>query len=197
MYKSRWDAYERTYRGFWSANEKSRDGERSRIIAPALSQAIDSTAASIEDAIFSRDQWFDVKDDFGDQQRDDVETARLRLVEDFEVAGVPEQIAKVVLNGCLYGTGVGKINITRREVKTVTPTPQGPKVRTEVRPVVTLDAIPPWEFVIDTQALTRMPVTSRALSSAPMRPTCRVPPYGRSRSRASTGRSTYRAGRAR
>lgn len=152
MYKSKWDAYERTYRGFWSANEKSRDGERSRIIAPALSQAIDSTAASIEDAIFSRDQWFDVKDDFGDQQRDDVETARLRLVEDFEVAGVPEQIAKIVLNGCLYGTGIGKINITRREVKTVIPSPQGPKVQTEVRPVVTLDAIPPWEFVIDTQA---------------------------------------------
>ncbi len=152
QYKSKWDAYERVYRGFWSENEKSRDGERSKIIAPALSQAIDSTAASIEDAIFSRDQWFDIKDDLGDQQSADVEGARLRLNEDFEVAGVPEQIAKVVLNGCLYGTGVGKINITRREVKTVKPSEQGPKVVTEVRPVVTLDAIPPWEFVIDTQA---------------------------------------------
>lgn len=152
MYKAKWDAYERTYRGVWSSNERSREGERSRIIAPALAQAIDSTAASIEDAIFSRDQWFDIKDDRGDQQTDDIEEARLRLVEDFEVAGVPEQIAKIVLNGCLYGTGIGKINITRREVKTVTPSPQGPKVRTEVRPVVTLDAIPPWEFVIDTQA---------------------------------------------
>lgn len=152
QYKSRWDAYERTYRGMWSEQERSREGERSRIIAPALSQAIDSTAASIEDAIFSRDQWFDIKDERGDQQTADVEEARLRLNEDFEVAGVPEQIAKIVLNGCLYGTGIGKINITRREVKTVKPGAQGPQVITEVRPVVTLDAIPPWEFVIDTQA---------------------------------------------
>jgi hypothetical protein len=152
QYKARWDAYERTYRGFWSKNEATRDGERSRIIAPALAQAIDSTAASIEDAIFSRDQWFDAVDDRMDQESSDMEAARLNLVEDFEVAGVPEQIAKVVLNGCLYGTGIGKINITRREVKTVKPSPQGPKTITEVRPVVTLDAIPPWEFVIDTQA---------------------------------------------
>jgi len=152
MYKQRWDAYERTYRGMWSDQERTREGERSRIIAPALSQAIDSISAQIEDAIFSRDQWFDAIDDVNDGERDDVEGARVKLVEDFEIAGVPEQIAKVILNGCLYGTGIGKINITRREVKTVAQTPQGPSVRTEIRPLVTLDAVPPWEFVIDTQA---------------------------------------------
>lgn len=152
QYKTRWDAYERTFRGFWSEKEKSREGERSKIIAPALAQAIESTAATIEDAIFGRDQWFDVLDDRNDPMREDVENARLNANEDFELAGVPEQIAKVVLNGCLYGTGIGKINITRREVKTIIQTEQGPQAQTEIRPLVTLDAIPPWEFVIDSQA---------------------------------------------
>lgn len=152
QYKARWDAYERTYRGFWSENERTREGERSRIIAPALAQAVDSTAATIEDAIFGRDQWFDAIDDRNDSRRADVESARLNLNEDFEIAGVPEQIAKVVLNGCLYGTGVGKINITRKEVRDIQAGQQGPVVSATARPIVTLDAIPPWEFVIDTQA---------------------------------------------
>lgn len=151
-HKDRWDAYERTYRGIYKAVDKTRDSERSRLIAPALAQAIDSTAATIEDAIFSRDQWFDAFDDRSDSDPSDVEAARLLLEEDLDLAGVPEAIAKVVLNGCLYGTGIGKINITRKEVKKMISGPSGNAVSTDNRPIVTLEAIPPWEFVIDSQA---------------------------------------------
>ena len=113
-YKKRWDAYERTFRGFYSAEDKTRDGERSKIIAPALLQAIDGTAATIEDAIFSKEQWFDALDDINDSNKDDIESARLNLHEDFELAGVPDAISKIILNGCLYGTGIGKLNVVRK-----------------------------------------------------------------------------------
>jgi hypothetical protein len=132
--------------------DKTRDSERSKLIAPALLQAIDSTAATIEDAIFSRDQWFDALDDRNDSQRDDVEAMRLKLTEDLEVANVPDAISKIILNGCLYGTGIGKLNVVRKEMRSVNPTAQGPEMVSAPRAVVTLEPIPPWEFVIDSQA---------------------------------------------
>ena len=148
LYKAKWDKYERTFRGIWTGKDKTREGERSRIVAPTLSAAIESTAATIEDAIFSRDQWFDTQDDILDGENDDMILAHKLLKEDLEIANVPDAIAKIVLNGCLYGTGIGKINVTRREIRKFTK--EG--VTKEMRPIVTLEAIPPWEFVIDSQA---------------------------------------------
>jgi hypothetical protein len=118
-------------------------------VAPALAAAVESTAATIEDAIFSRERWFDTSDDVLDEERDDVEATHALLEEDFDTAGVPDAIAKVVLSGCLYGTGIGKVNITRKEIRSFDE--QG-KVQKEQRALVTLESVPPWEFVIDSQA---------------------------------------------
>jgi hypothetical protein len=147
-YKGMWDRFERTFRGLYTGSDNTREGERSRLVAPALAAAIESTAAAIEDAIFSRERWFDMRDDVADQQVQDIQEIHRRLEEDFDLAGVPDAIAKTVLNGCLYGTGVAKINVTRKEVRTIV----NGEVRKDWRPLVTLDAIPPWEFVIDSQA---------------------------------------------
>lgn len=148
QHKHRWDLYERCFRGLYSGSDKTREGERSKLVAPALAAAIESTAATIEDAIFSRERWFDTEDDVLDQQPEDIQHAQRLLEEDFEEAGVPDAIAKIVLNGCLYGTGLGKINITRREIRKFV----DGKVVKEFRPLVTLEALPPWEVVIDSQA---------------------------------------------
>lgn len=153
-YKERWDAYERTFRGFHSPEDATREGERSKLIAPALLQAIDSTSATIEDAIFSRSQWFDVMDDKMDPEKEEVEQGRMNLTEDLDTANVPDAISKIILNGCLYGTGIGKLNVVKKEVRKIIKTEQGPKVTMDVRPLVTLEPIPPWEFVIDSQART-------------------------------------------
>jgi hypothetical protein len=74
--KDAWDKFERVYRGMYSRTDAARETERSRLIAPALQQAVDSTAAAIEDAIFGRAQWFDVSDDVADEQKEDIEAAR-------------------------------------------------------------------------------------------------------------------------
>jgi hypothetical protein len=45
------------------AADKNRESERSRIVTPAIRQAIDSRQAEIEEAIFGRKDWFDCDDD--------------------------------------------------------------------------------------------------------------------------------------
>ena len=147
-YKAMWDKYERTFRGLYSGSDQTREGERSKLVAPALAASIESISATIEDAIFSRERWFDLADDKMDERPEDMQQAHAMLEEDFELAGVPDAIAKVVLNGCLYGTGIGKINITRREIRNIV----NGQAQREFRPLVTLEPIPPWEFVIDSQA---------------------------------------------
>jgi len=149
VYKKVWDQYERTFRGLYTGQDKIRQGERSKLVAPALAAAIESTCATIEDAIFSRDQWFETFDDIDDQQKDDIPKLHANLKEDMDMAGVPDAISKIVLNGCLYGTGIGKVNIIRKEIRAFGP--DGSVART-FRPLVTLEPIPPWEFVIDSQA---------------------------------------------
>lgn len=148
LYKDKWDKYERTFRGLYTGSDKTREGERSRLVSPALAAAIEGVSATIEDAIFSRENWFDTLDDVADEQKQDIMVLHRRLKEDLEIAGAPDAIAKIVLNGCLYGTGIGKVNITKREIRSFI---KG-QVRKEFRPLVTLEPIPPWEFVIDSQA---------------------------------------------
>ena len=49
-YIPQWDEYYRLWRGIWSAEDKTRQSEKSRIIAPALQQAIESSVAELEEA---------------------------------------------------------------------------------------------------------------------------------------------------
>ena len=54
-FKDRWDEYYRIWRGRWNTLDKNRNSERSRLIAPALSQAIEMTVAEMEEATFGRE----------------------------------------------------------------------------------------------------------------------------------------------
>lgn len=150
-YKPMWDRYERTYKGQWDPADKVRESERSRLIAPALLQAIDSTAAAIEDAIFGRDRWFDLDDDFLDREgnaTDDVGAIRERLTEDMDIAGMPNAISRMILNGCLYGTGIMKLNVIKKKIVEIE---NGNPIES-MRPLVVGCEIAPWEFVIDSNA---------------------------------------------
>ena len=48
------------------SEDKTRDSERSRIISPALQQAVESSVAEVEEATFGRGKWFDISDDVND-----------------------------------------------------------------------------------------------------------------------------------
>ena len=49
-YEEKFDEYNRLWRGHFSAEDKTRNSERSQIISPALQQAVESAVAEIEEA---------------------------------------------------------------------------------------------------------------------------------------------------
>jgi hypothetical protein len=160
-YVSRWNEYYRLWRGIWAASDKARKVERSRIIAPALQQAIESSVAEMEESVFHRKRWFDIDQDVIERQEEeanqelegpDFQTIIDKLLEDFDEQGVPQAISEILLNGALYGTGIGKICVEQKEVRVpienVTPTSSSVEIKS--KPVVSLVSVDPREFVIDT-----------------------------------------------
>ena len=73
-YRNQHEEYYRLWRGIWSSEDKTRDSERSKIITPALQQAVESNVAEIEEATFGRGKWFDIEDDYADQQKGDIQS---------------------------------------------------------------------------------------------------------------------------
>ena len=152
-----WGEYYRLWRGRWSAQDKNRSSERSRLIAPALSQAIEMTVAEMEEATFGREQWFDVRDDVLAQQAgagaELMTKTRDLLLDDANTYGVPDSISASYLNGALYGNGIGKVVMDKVTTRTPGEVDQNTGIRgpvTEsVRWVVKVDPIPADEFIPD------------------------------------------------
>jgi hypothetical protein len=148
-WEHRWEEYTRLWRGFWIDKDKNANSERSKIITPALSQAIEMTVAEMEEAVFSRAAWFDVQDDIEDEQKDDAVAMRDKLLEDFDRAGVVKVICEIFIIGAIYGTGIGKISVD--EIAELTPDASGAIASIE-RTMVSLMPIRPDEFIIDPAA---------------------------------------------
>src|SRR3990167_5415629 len=69
-YSAPWDMYERLWRAIYSDEEKQRKSERSKIISPALSEAVENGCAEIEEAVFGRGDFFDLWPEVQDGQID-------------------------------------------------------------------------------------------------------------------------------
>jgi len=157
-YRKKWDEYYRLWRGEWTAKDKSRDSERSRLISPALSQAIEATVSELEEASFGGGKWFDVDDDFIDDNPTDIAMFRDQLREDLDKSGMPSAISEVFLNGAIYGTGVGKIVLEEVNDKQIIASNIGDTSITQMdvqsHPTISvgLVAVHPQEFVIDPSA---------------------------------------------
>lgn len=158
-YLTQWDEYYRLWRGIWLAQDSIRNHEKSRIIIPALQQAVEASVAELEEATFGRGKWFDIQDDTLDANPQDIEAIRNLLQEDLEETGVKDAICEIFLNGAIYGTGLGKI-ITEEVIQKVpveVPV-EGTDITTrEIQDVVKVDVrvepISPKEFLIDPSAI--------------------------------------------
>jgi hypothetical protein len=145
-HKDMWDEYYRIWRGIFDPADKKRKSERSNIMTPASMQAVDSTVAEIEEALFGKEQWFDLFEDveaIKDREKaEQMVRSRDLMLEKAEAYGVPSAVAKSVLLGAIFGTGIGKINTTTRYVTYM----NGQKDE-----VVCVELIPlePYEFVPD------------------------------------------------
>ena len=157
-YTAKWDEYYRIWRGIWDSSDRTRTAERSRIIAPATQQAVESSVAELEEATFGRGKWFDIQDDMLDQDNSEAEYIRNLLQEDLEKTGCKDAIAEVFLNGAIYGTGVAKIVVNQTVERAPTEQPvegsmSGMRGITEYASIdVKIEPISPHEFLIDPAA---------------------------------------------
>ncbi len=179
QHQTRWKEYYRLWRGQHGGNEdKIRQHERSKIIAPALQQAIEASVAEMEETIFHRRRWFDLDDDVREKVFEkilqdgasnidqaaletlaaDVDTSldqvTAQLLEDFENKNVNKAISEILLNGALYGTGIGKIAV--EQLPRRVPITGSAGITTDIDLVndihVSLIPVDPNEFVIDIAA---------------------------------------------
>jgi hypothetical protein len=115
-YLDKWEEYERLFRGIWDALDKTRESERSRLVTPALQQAIESKQAEISEAVFGRGEFFDIVDDRNDQDPTDIALVRQQMHEDFKTSRIKKSLDDIILLGELYGTGIGEILVKEKTV---------------------------------------------------------------------------------
>lgn len=107
-----WAQYWRLWRGKWDTQDQNRESERSRVITPALAQAIEASVAEVEEAVFAKDVWFDI-DERKTQQQQQL-TALLerdQLLDDMAVVNVKGAVSESVLNAAIFGTGIVQVNV--------------------------------------------------------------------------------------
>lgn len=154
-YSQKHEEYYRLFRNQWSAEDSERNSERSKLIAPALAQAVESNVAEVEEATFGRGKIFDVRDDISDQQTADMVFLRKKLHEDFHHARVRSSVAEVLINAAVYGTGIAEITIEEQKVYAPATQPlmdgamESVGVKESYRPLVKLNPVQPKNFLID------------------------------------------------
>jgi hypothetical protein len=159
-YETKWDEYERLWLGVWSAEDRQRDSERSRVVTPAIQQAVESFQSEIEEATFGKGGFFDIVDDLQDQDPLDVELMRRQLKEDCDRNYYKAAISEVILNMSLFGTGIGELIVKKEKRKKPAtqslPIPGMEAIGTEEQEYfcVKLHCVHPRNFIIDPTATT-------------------------------------------
>ena len=154
-YEEKFDEYYRLWRGIWDPADTERKSERSRIISPALQQAVESNVAELEEATFGRGKWFDISDDMNDRDRQDILYLRNKLAEDFSKSKIRKAVSECLINAAVFGVGIGEIILEEeKEMKPATqPVMDGQLqaigVEISDRVVVKLKPVMPQNFLID------------------------------------------------
>ena len=154
-YSQKFEEYYRLWRGIWSEEDRTRATERSRIITPALQQAVESSVAELEEATFGRGKWFDIKDDIHDQNSQDIEMLRKHLDQDFKKNKVRKGVAECLINAAVFGTGIAEVVLAEeKEMAPATQPVMGGElqaigVTVRDRTCVKLRPVMPQNFLID------------------------------------------------
>jgi len=154
-YSETFDEYYRLWRGQWAHGDSTRDSERSKIVSPALQQAVESSVAELEEATFGRGKWFDIKDDMMDQDNSDVAMLREHLYSDFKRNKIRKGVAECILNAAVFGTGIAEVVLTEEKEQSPSSQPIMGGELTAVgvtirdRTCVKLKPVMPQNFLID------------------------------------------------
>jgi hypothetical protein len=155
-----WDAFERQWRGIYDVADKKKKNERSTVISPALSEAVENCVSEIEEAVFGRGDFFD----FGAEKSDDeiekaaLERNRIALKEDLAASDYVLDLSECVMNAAIFGTGIAEVLVEKKMIREITSaideiTGQPvPSVRTVERLSAPIKPIHPRNFLIDPNA---------------------------------------------
>jgi hypothetical protein len=158
-YLDYWKEYERLWRGEWAAQDRLRESERSRIVSPALQEAIENHASEIEEGVFgSGNSLFSMDEDMQDRDGRDVQYLQKYMRECFKKNGLRKSVGDIILLASIYGTGIGEIVIEKMEerVPATQPMPEvdsvaiGTVKKDKIN--VKLNPISPQNFLIDPNA---------------------------------------------
>ena len=154
-YSQKFDEYYRLWRGQWAAEDQGRLTERSKIISPALQQAVESSVAELEEATFGRGKWFDIKDDIHDQDPQDIAMLRNHLDDDFKKNKIRKSVAECLINAAVFGTGIAEVVLESEKEMAPAAQPvmggelQAVGVTIKDRTCVKLRPVMPQNFLID------------------------------------------------
>lgn len=159
-YREKHEEYYRIWRGIHSYEDSMRKSEKSKLINPATQQAIESSSAEIEEATFGRGRFFDIVDDFNDEESMDIEFLKSQLTDDFKKAKVRRAVSDVITNSAVYGTGVAELVMeSMRDVAPATQPVDGTGlaaygINVRERMLVKVRPVDPMNFLIDPSAST-------------------------------------------
>ena len=158
-YQTKWDRYERLYYGIWSDEDKLRESERSRIVTPAIRQAVDNKVAELVEGISGNGTFFDIEDDLADQSGpEDVSLMKQQLQEDLKKDKFEREIIKIVKLGEIFGTGIAEILVKSKVDYAPATMPMAVQsvaaigVKETERTSVNVRTIHPRNFLIDPNA---------------------------------------------
>ena len=148
-YQQLWGEYWRMWRGKWNPADMNRLSERSKLVAPALAQAIEQTVSEIEEAIFSKAEWFDVAIESAKELA--ALASRDQLLSDLDKVNAADQIMEAILNGAIFGTMIAKVNTQLGTEQTPHRDQQSFELRAKSKKQVqvSIEAIRPDEFIPD------------------------------------------------
>lgn len=155
-YYETWDEYERLWLGIFEESDRTRTSERSKIITPAIQQAIETYQAEIEEAVFGRGQYFDIEDDSSDEDQMDMVMLRAQMHDDFKKNQIETNMSQVITLAAVFGTGIGEITVkTKTDYKPTTMKVEMMNVgglQESDRFCVHLKPVHPKNFIIDPNA---------------------------------------------
>jgi len=157
-YDPKWAEYYNIWRGIWTGDSKTRESERAKLITPATQQAIESHVSEVEEAIFGRGMFFDCEPDTEQPESQmDVEKIKNNLTQDFKRDKIRRAVGDCLLNGGIFGTGIGEIVVKEVSYREPASQPMGAGMMAvgsseKRRFSVQLKPIQPNNFLIDPNA---------------------------------------------
>jgi hypothetical protein len=156
-YEKQWDEYERLYYGIWSDEDKTRESERSKIVSPAIRQAVENKTSEIMEATTGRGEFFELKDNAVDETgtETDVELVKKQLHEDLKKTKADKTWAEINRNAEVFGLGIAEVQVkTQVElIPSMQPLPNGQGSAIGVnevdRVVVPVKSVHPRNFLWD------------------------------------------------